>query len=615
MLSHPGTDDDGIRPVSPGLKTADALRSCRSIRRIGANCCDPACIEFDAAPPADRSLEDPDPELRAEYEALARIRRAQAAHIERAVAMAERLADEAAEMTEEGIKDIFDEDSESDAAVQAALVRQTSDRAMHAVRRVNELQAAGRALAFGHITDGAGQRQYIGRLTVMEDDEPLLVDWRAPVAVPFYQATPLKRMGVQRRRNFLYGDGVTGSAEELVSYSDELFDVDAAAEEIGLRGEAALLASVTAPTRDQMRSVVATIQAEQDAVIRAAGDEPLVVQGGPGTGKTVVALHRAAYLLYAQREALSDTGVLIVGPTAEFLTYIAGVLPSLGETGVLSVTAPELYPGVRRGEPEAPEVSEVKGRLDMAALLANAVADRQRAPVGPLNAWYGARRVTIEAEMLRHLFERAGQYSTHNEGADFFRFELIEALTQEVFDPSFHNRDDARENFRRSEVVRELLLRHWPPLTPEQALNDLFGSDALLRSAARGTGLEPEDLKLLHRPRTQFAAVENIRWSNADIPLLDELLALVGISLEGEDDERIKERDELDEFELAAELDEQDGGAPSGHDSDQGDEADDVPEVDESGLFGALFGDDRHSEDSGGLFDTSVLNERFEGTE
>lgn len=512
--------------------------------------------------------------------------------------MAARLAEEAAEMTEEGIKDIFDEDAEADAAVQAALVRQTSDRAMHAVRRVNELQAAGQALAFGHTADMGGDRSYIGRLTVMDGDEALLIDWRAPAAVPFYQATPLKRMGVERRRNFLYGDAAEGNADDLVSYSDELFDVDAAATEIGLRGEAALLASVSAPTQDQMRSVVATIQAEQDAIIRAAGDEPLVVQGGPGTGKTVVALHRAAYLLYAQREALSDTGVLIVGPTSEFLNYIAGVLPSLGETGVLSVTAPELYPGVRRGAPEEDSVAEVKGRLDMVTLLANAVADRQRPPTEPLNAWYGARRVTLPVEGLRELFHRATQYSSHNEGADFFRFEVMEALTQEVFDPSFHNRDDARAHFRRSEAVQEYLLRHWPSLTPEQALNDLFGSRALLRSAARGTELKVDDLELLLRSRVPFALVGDIHWSNADIPLLDELLALLGISLEGrDDDERITERDEQDEFERAAEADAQ--AEAEGESFDDVEETfDPEPEADE------FFG--------GGLFDTAVLDERFE---
>ncbi len=582
-------------------------------RRIPATSCDPGVIECDATPPA-APASGPDLELEAERQFLERIRRAQANHLERAVAMATRLAEEAAEMTEDGIRDLFDEDAESDAAVAAALVRQTADRAMHAVRRVNELRAAGRALAFGHTADQGGNRQYIGRLTVFEDDDPLLVDWRAPAAVPFYQATPLKRMGVERRRNFLYGDGTTGATDELVSYSDELFDVDAAASEIGLRGEAALLASVSAPTQDQMRSVVATIQAEQDAIIRAAGDEPLVVQGGPGTGKTVVALHRAAYLLYAQREALSDTGVLIIGPTSEFLTYIAGVLPSLGETGVLSVTAPELYPGVRRGRPESDQVAALKGRLDMAALLADAVADRQRRPKESLGVWYGARRVILPLEVLTNLFDRAGQYSTHNEAADFFRFEIIEALTSEVFDPSFHNRDEARDHFRRSEAVTEFLLRHLPPLTPEQALNDLLGSPRLLFSAARSTKFEVEELEQLHRPRAAFAEVGNIHWSNADVPLLDELLALLGISLEGQDDdERIRERDEMDEFELAEASDlaqaDDPGQADDGADSDGGGD----PALDDGALAKALFGDGVGVDDfDSDLFDTSVLDQRFE---
>ncbi|MEM8923877.1 MAG: hypothetical protein AAGD35_10270 [Actinomycetota bacterium] len=550
----------------------------------------------------DLASSDADPELSAERNALARIRAAQAAHIDRAVKQAERLAAEAAEMTEDGIRDLYDEDAEADAAVAAALVRQTSDRAMHAIRRVAELRAAGQALAFGHTTDGDGERLHIGRLTVMDGDEPLLVDWRAPAAVPFYQATPLERMGVDRRRNYTYGDDGSADAGELTGYSDELFDVDAAADEIGLRGEAALLASISAPTREQMRSVVATIQAEQDAIIRAGGNRPLVVQGGPGTGKTVVALHRAAYLLYAQREALSDSGVLIVGPTSEFLTYIAGVLPSLGETGVLSVTAPELYPGVRRGAAEDPALAALKGRLAMATLLANAVADRRRRPKDDLITWYGASRVVIKAEVLQRLFDVSERYPTHNEGADTFRFEVIETLTAEVFDPAFHNRDDARDHFRRSEPVTEFLLRHWPTLTPEDALNDLFGSAALLRSAARETGLSADELALLERPRRLFAEVEEIRWTDADIPLLDELLDLLGFSLAGaDDDERTRERDEADEFEEAAEADRRraEAGGPADDDLD-----DDAEEFDEE-LIGEM----------GELFDASVLDDRFDPPE
>lgn len=539
--------------------------------------------------------------LDAERSNLARIRQVQDAHIQRAVKRASQLAAEAAEMTEEGIRDIYDEDAEADAAVQAALVRQTSERAMHAVRRVNELQSAGSALAFGHTVDEFGEPLYVGRLTVVDDDEPLLVDWRAPAAVPFYQATPLERMGVERRRNLVYGDAGSADEGELVSYSDEIFDPEDAVGVIGLRGEAALLASVAAPTREQMRSVVATIQAEQDAIVRADSKTPLVVQGGPGTGKTVVALHRAAFLLYAQREALSDTGVLIVGPTSEFLRYIAGVLPSLGETGVISVTAPELYPGVRRGRPEADAVARVKGKLAMASLLSHAVDQRQRKPSEPLVVWYGARRVTLPTQTLHRLFDTAKRHTTHNEGADVFRFELIEALAAEVFDPSFHNRDDARGHFRRSHDVRAFLYKHWPPLTPEQTLNDLFGSRALLRASASATDLTDEECEALYIGRASYAAVDQIKWSYADIPLLDELLELVGTTTVGQrDDERIIERDEADEFEIAERRD-------SGVDSDlaQTTLADvSIDELEEDDISVGLEGDP--------LFDASVLDERFE---
>jgi hypothetical protein len=586
----------------------------RAIRDRPADGCDPAWIDPTPQHPWDAGPDGSSPptgvsdgaadvertndiDLGGERRALDRIRKAQAAHLADALAAATRLADEAAEMTEEGIRDLFDEDAEADAAVQAALVRQTSDAAMHAIRRVDQLRSAGRALAFGHTTDVDGERRYVGRLTVTDGDDVLLVDWRAPAAVPFYQATPLERMGVERRRTLLYGDDSSGSPGELVGYSDELFDVDAATEELGLRGEAALLAAVAAPTREQMRSVVSTIQAEQDAVIRAPGDQPLVVQGGPGTGKTVVALHRAAYLLYAQREALSDTGVLVVGPSSEFLTYIAGVLPSLGETGVVSVTAPELYPGVRRGRAEEPAAAEVKGRLAMAELLANAVALRRRCPTDPLATWYGGRRVVLPVDALSRLFQWAGRHTLHNEGADQFRFEVIEALTDEVFDPSFHNRDDARDHFRRDRTVRRFLLRHWPPLTPEEALNDLLGSPSLLRAAARGTGLYAADLDLIARARAPFAEVDGIRWSNADLPLLDELLALVGISLgDRDDDQRIRERDEADEFELAAAID--NAGL------DERDDEDLEPAAAES--FDALAGAAGEPVDP--MFDTSVLD-------
>ncbi len=308
-----------------------------------------------------------------------------------------------------------------------------------------------------------------------------------------------------------------------------------------------------------MRSVVATIQAEQDAVIRAPSNKPLVVQGGPGTGKTVVALHRAAYLLYDQRASLAESGVLVVGPSAEFLRYIRGVLPSLGETGVVSVTVSKLFPGVLLGLRDPPDVAAIKGGLAMAELLAVAVADRQRQPRSELQVWYGSARVVLSADELGGLFARASLHQTHNEGAQAFREEVIAALVAKVHNPSFDNLDDANETFGSSVDVQRFLYRHWPPLTPEQALNDLLGSKALLRSAARGvTAMEfgVADAGRLYRARTSEADLATIRWSDADIPLLDELQQLLGGGVFDQLDDRDIERDEADEFELADSADE-----------------------------------------------------------
>lgn len=455
-------------------------------------------------------------------------------------------------MTEDGIRDLVDEDDEADAAIQAAMVRQHSAQAMNAYRRATALQKMGDAHAFGRITNDDRDQTYVGRVSVIDDEDVLMIDWRAGAAAPFYRATPLQRMDVRHRRHLHYDGGVDDQTPELVGYSDEVFDVDALHDGLGLRGEAAILASVTAPTEEQMRSVVATIQSEQDAIIRAPSDRPLLVQGGPGTGKTVVALHRAAYLLYNQRTALAETGVLIVGPTAEFLGYISGVLPSLGESGVVSVTANELYPGVLLGPVDSDDVAELKGSTEMITLLANATSDRQRPPTEGLDVLYGANRVRIGTDELQELFEKAQRYRTHNAGANALRVELIDALAAKVYDPAFADLDEARATFRESTRIKHFLLKHWPTLTPEQALNDLYGSRALLRHASRSTGLTTEQVDSLYRERTPELDLAQRRWTEADVPLLDEFLFLVG-SIDGDqiDSERFIERDEATEFETA----------------------------------------------------------------
>lgn len=491
-------------------------------------------------------------ELELERRVIDRIAEVRARQLEQVAARAERLADEAAIMTEDGLRDIFDEDDDPDAAVQASLVRERAVHAMAAARRFQEVDGVGEAPAFGRITDGDGEHLYVGRCSVIDSDDVLLVDWRAPAAVPFYRAAPLEPLGVVHRRHLHYSSPAT-PPRTLIGYSDEIFDPDRLDRASGLQGEAALLASLERDRTGQMRTVVATIQAEQDAVIRANADEALLVQGGPGTGKTVVALHRAAYLLYDQRHALAENGVLIVGPSTHFLAYISEVLPSLGETGVVSAVPAQLYPGVRKGRAESPEVAEIKGRLEMADVLANSIRNRQRRPVDALVAWYGSDRVTLPAEVLGECFELASRLPTHNEGADRFRVSIIEAFANQVFNRSFDNYGDAFRSFAGSSSLKVFLLRHWPTLTPEQALNDLLGSPALLRLASRGTGLASGDIGRLERPRVPEAELADARWSDADIPLLDELWHLVGgLPSTMADEDRQRVRDARDEFELAA---------------------------------------------------------------
>ncbi|MDR3359136.1 MAG: ATP-dependent DNA helicase, partial [Bifidobacteriaceae bacterium] len=246
--------------------------------------------------------------------------------------------------------------------------------------RLAQLESVEDRLVFGALTMDSGERRHIGRIGLQDENlRPLLTDWRAPAAEPFYQATPARRLGVARRRH------ITTSGRRVTAVEDELLDVEAAAgssdeAQLGLTGEGALMAALAEGRTGRMNDIVATIQAEQDRIIRSELARPLVVQGGPGTGKTAVALHRAAYLLYTHRERLASSGVLIVGPSPVFLRYIDRVLPSLGETGVVATTMADLLPGISASAPEAPEVAAVKGRRVMAKVVARAVRERQRLP-------------------------------------------------------------------------------------------------------------------------------------------------------------------------------------------------------------------------------------------
>ena len=267
---------------------------------------------------------------------------------------------------------------------------------VEAGRRLAALDIAKDRLLVGRLDLVDGSCLYVGRLAVADEaGDPLVVDWRAPAAEPFYRALPHDPMGVVRRRHFRWRDF------EMVGLDDEVFDVVAAGEAgLSLVGEGALLAALDAPRTGRMQDVVATIQAEQDVVIRRPRAGVTVVQGAPGTGKTAVALHRAAYLLFAERARLASA-VLFVGPSATFLRYVEDVVPSLGEDRVVLATPADLGPAVAVSRIDGPEASAVKGDLRMVDVLARAIRAHQRAPRAGIELWAGRHRLVVEHDDAR----------------------------------------------------------------------------------------------------------------------------------------------------------------------------------------------------------------------
>ena len=419
--------------------------------------------------------------------------------------------------------------------------------------RLGRLNAAESGLCFGRLDLVAGEHRYIGRIGLRaeaDEDEPLLLDWRAPAARAFYVATAGTPHGVRRRRHIMTrGRRVTG-------LDDEVLDRGALAGAAGLSGEAALLAAVQAQRTGRMRDIVATLQAEQDTVVRSDHRGILVVQGGPGTGKTAVALHRAAYLLYTHQH-LAARGVLVVGPNATFLTYISQVLPGLGETNVLLATAGDLFPGVTAGRAEERAAEEIKGRAAMAGVLAAAVRDRQAA-AGATSAEFAGEPLQLGTRAIRDAAQRARDTGLpHNQARPVFQRlivaalaeryaartrELEEQLEAEVADvlasasaaieadlaalPPVQEEEgdgqlvlaDLRRQLWEDASVRAWLEELWPALTPQQLLEDLFADPARLASAAASL-TAAERAALLREPGG---------WSTADVPLLDEAAELLG---------------------------------------------------------------------------------------
>ncbi|AGB24210.1 DNA/RNA helicase, superfamily I [Mycobacterium sp. JS623] len=411
-------------------------------------------------------------------------------------------------------------------------------------REMARLNVADPGLCFGRLDSVSGERSYIGRIGLFDEEnayDPLLLDWRAPAARPFYVATAANPENMRRRRQF------HTRGRQVVEFTDEVLGRPGGNERGG-RGDSALLAAVSAPRGDGMRDIVATIQAEQDEIIRLDHNGVLVIEGGPGTGKTVVALHRVAYLLYTQRERIERHGVLVVGPNPAFLNYIGRVLPSLGETNVVFMTTGNLMPELNATAEDSPDIVRLKGSREMVAVLAAAVAEHQRLPQEPIEIGLKDVTVRINAEIAEWAIEEARASGLpHNEARAVFSEIVTYVLTERAIalvGRGWLTRKDgeAWENMR-ADMIAELanndeftaaLDELWPILSPESVLAELYMSRDRLQAAGADQALWRADGE---------------GWTVSDVPLLDELVELLGRDKPADD---AAERERRAEAEYAA---------------------------------------------------------------
>ena len=390
-------------------------------------------------------------------------------------------------------------------------------------------------------------RRYIGRMGLSDADDDyrsLLMDWRAPQARPFYLATTAHPEGVTLRRHLrTRGRTVRAIDDERLTGDDATAGAGAdgagagaeASIEDGVGGEAVLREVIDSARTGHMRGIVETIQREQDLIIRDAGRGAMVVQGGPGTGKTAVALHRVAWLLYTHRDQLAKTGVLILGPNTTFLEYISRVLPSLGETGVVLRTIADLYPGVSGTGEESLATREVKGSEEMTHILRQAVRDRQPDLAEAETVTFDGVELAITPAMVRAARTRARRSrKPHNLARPLFREHLVESLARLLADRigadplggenllSTTDVADLRDELDDDAVISGVLDDMWPELTPEELLTDLLESEDRIASAAA----EYDDAT-----RAALLRPAGTPMGPSDPPLLDELAELLGATL------------------------------------------------------------------------------------
>ncbi|MEE1622017.1 UvrD-helicase domain-containing protein [Zafaria sp. J156] len=388
-----------------------------------------------------------------------------------------------------------------------------------------DLEGANGASGHGNGDDAGASAttRYIGRIGLTDREQSrLMIDWRAPEAGAFYQATAFERHGVRRRRHLIL------KGRNVVALEDDVLDPELLSEQAEHQGEGALLAALRSKRTGRMADIVSTIQAEQDRIIRSELAGVLVVQGGPGTGKTAVALHRAAFLLYQHRERLKSAGVLLVGPSSSFMRYIERVLPSLGETGVVMASLGRLMPGIRAVPEPGREAARIKGRIGMADVVARAVANRQRLPDGDRRVVVEGTPLVLTPRQVRRARDKArATHKPHNEARTTFVKILVRELAEQLRDKleessgtgNSVDRAYLSEDVRSSRDVRIALNLCWLPMTPEKLIAELYAKPELLAAVA------PE---LSATERAALRRDPGAPWTEADVPLLDEAAELLG---------------------------------------------------------------------------------------
>ena len=438
--------------------------------------------------------------------------------------------------------------------LRAELAAEASDETERSRRRVlrrqfEELSRARDGLVFGRLDGLDGMVRHVGRVGIRDENtDPLVVDWRAPAARPFYTATALDPQGQSRRRH------VRTMGNVVVDVDDEPLDGSTAT---GLVGEGALLAALDERRTGRMSSAISTLQREQDDIIRAEATGPLIVQGGPGTGKSVVALHRVAYLLFTHRR-MADQAVLVLGPSSRFLEYISQVLPALGETAVVSATCDTLVPGITVGRAESRRLSEIKGRALWQAVLERYTASLLPRARAMKLRWEGEFYL-VSAEAVDRALTSATQARPYHRARAAFADQLHHLLADAIADqraallkemeegyedilarfdrsadrghtpePTSTGSDvdgllsdaeleDLRDRIAADPSIARFIEAWWPTRDPEVALRELLTSPRLARFAPELTAEEAE-----------LVAAEPAPWAASDIPLLDALAELLG---------------------------------------------------------------------------------------